>query len=149
MTERISKLYQDLYDGNPWLEVTLVGKLEGITAEKASRKLFPNWNSIWEIVNHLISWRLEVLKRLHGEITTSPEHNYFIPITDSSEAAWQETIARLHDSQSAWLDFLKNFSEADFDKIYPGNQLSYYEHVEGILQHDAYHLGQISLLAKN
>ena len=40
-------------------------------------------------------------------------------------------------------------SEKDFEKIYPGNQLNYYEHIHGIIHHDIYHLGQIVLLAKS
>ena len=34
------------------------------------------------------------------------------------------------------------------EKVYPNNGMSYYEHIQGIIQHDAYHLGQIVLLAK-
>ena len=44
--------------------------------------------------------------------------------------------------------FLENFNESQFDKIYPSNKMTYYEHIHGILQHDAYHLGQIVLLSK-
>ncbi|WP_235811010.1 DUF1572 domain-containing protein [Aequorivita aquimaris] len=38
--------------------------------------------------------------------------------------------------------------KADFEKEYPTNKHSYYKHIHGIIQHDAYHLGQIVLLAK-
>ena len=50
---------------------------------------------------------------------------------------------------SAAMDHVsKTFDESDFDKIYPSNKMSYYEHIHGIIQHDAYHLGQIVLLTK-
>ena len=41
-------------DGHPWIDVTLVGVLENIPAEKAQKRVLNNCNTIWEIVNHLI-----------------------------------------------------------------------------------------------
>jgi hypothetical protein len=43
---------------------------------------------------------------------------------------------------------LKSFPQAAFETVYPPNQMTWYEHIQGMLQHDAYHLGQIVLLAK-
>ena len=51
-------------------------------------------------------------------------------------------------SQQQWIEFLKTFSENDFDKVYKNNSMTYYENIQGIIQHDAYHLGQITLLSK-
>lgn len=147
-TERIASLLSNLYRGHPWLEVTLLETLQTISAKQASAKLFPNGNSIWEILNHLISWRFAVLQRVRGEITNTPENNYFEPQTDISEAAWLNTLKKLDDSQKEWILFLKGCNDGSLEKEYPGNGLTYYEHIHGILQHDAYHLGQIVLLAK-
>ncbi len=145
---RIQKLFKDLYDGSPWIDVTLMGKLRTLSAEQAQRKVFPGWNSIWQIVNHLAKWRLEVLRRVGGEVTVSPDDNYFGPLDDPSEDAWRNTLAELEKSQEQWTAFLENFPEQDLGKVYPGNQMTYYENILGIVQHDAYHLGQISLIAK-
>ena len=145
---RIQKLFEDLYHGNPWIEVTLMEKLHALPAEQAQKKILPGWNSIWQIVRHLASWRMEVLRRVNGQVTTSPDHNYFEPLEDVSEEAWQETLGHLKESQDQWIRFLETFPEEDLEQIYPGNQMTYYENILGIIQHDAYHLGQITLLAK-
>ena len=147
-TKRISKLFTDLYNGSPWIGVVIVPTLQKLTAKQAAKRIYKDWNTIWEITNHLISWRENVLRRVQGEVIRSPSHNYVVPVKDTSEAVWHTTLKRLEDSQNAWLDFLKKFKTADFDKIYPNNNMNYYEHVHGILQHDAYHLGQIVILSK-
>lgn len=147
-TNRSIKLFEDLYNGKPWIDVNLVNVLSPINAIQASKKIFPNCNSIWEITNHLISWRINVLQRVQGEIIKTPENNYFAPIQDTSENAWSEALNKLEKTQQQWIDFMKEFKEEDFGKIYSGNNMSYYEHIHGIIQHDAYHLGQIVLLAK-
>jgi uncharacterized damage-inducible protein DinB len=147
-TARIKKLIDDLYDGHPWLDVTLKSTLANISADQAYNKISQRWNSIWEIVNHMIEWRKAVLLRVQGNTPESPADNYFRPVTDHSDAAWQDTLARLAATQEAWTAFMDQFKEADFEKTYPSNGSSYYDHIQGIIQHDAYHLGQIVLLAK-
>jgi hypothetical protein len=89
-----------------------------------------------------------VLVRVQGNVITTPNNNYFSEIEEISETAWQQSLERLQNSQQQWITFLKHFDESDFDKIYPSNKMSYYEHIHGIIQHDAYHLGQIVLLTK-
>jgi uncharacterized damage-inducible protein DinB len=145
--ELIIKLFEDLFEGSPWIDVNIMGTLETITAEKAFKKGFTQ-NSIWEIVNHLINWRLNVLQRVQGKVIESPANNYFEPVTDHSQAAWEKTLENLKGSQIQWLDFLKTIRPDTFSKVYPANNMTYYEHIHGIIQHDAYHLGQITLLAK-
>lgn len=147
-TKRISKLLEAIYDGSPWIDVNLTETLENISAEQAAKKLSLKCNSIWEIVNHIISWRQNVLQRLQGAIIKTPGHNYFVPVKDISTTAWKKTLKDLKATQQQWTKFLGGFKEEDFEKVYPNNGLSYYEHIHGIIQHDAYHLGQISLLIK-
>ncbi len=147
-TERIAELFKNLFDGKPWLGETLMDTLQPLTAEEACKKLFPNFNSIWKIVNHIIEWRLNVLQRVQGAVIATPDHNYFLPIEDSSEVAWLQTLRKLAASQQEWLSFLQIMPEQNLANIYPNNQQTFYEHIHGLLQHDAYHLGQIRLLVK-
>ncbi|RUT69163.1 DinB family protein [Flavobacterium cupreum] len=146
--KRISNLYQSIYNGEPWLEVTLDDTLKNVSAEQAYRKINPNLNTIWEIVNHLIQWRRNILRRVQGETVTTPDHNYFVPVLDSSEAAWEQSLQSLAKSQELWSAFFEDFKDSDLEKIYPGNNQTYYEHIHGIIQHDVYHLGQIVILKK-
>jgi uncharacterized damage-inducible protein DinB len=127
----ITKLFKDLYNGDPWIGVNLVDSLKNIPLKNANKKI-GNHNSIWEILNHLIDWRFNVLE----------------PVKDESDEAWQATIKKLEDSQNKWTEFLERFDEKDLEKTYPSNGMNYYEHIHGIMQHDAYHLGQINLLIK-
>ncbi|HEY3250207.1 MAG TPA: DinB family protein [Ignavibacteria bacterium] len=148
-SEGISKLFEDLYNGKPWIDVSLAGTLGNISAKQAAKKISSESNSIWEIVNHLISWRQHILQRIQGSKINVAGDNYFAVINDTSESAWQDTLKRLEDSQKQWISFLKNFKETDFEIVNPNNNMTNYEHIHGIIQHDAYHLGQIVMLSKS
>lgn len=146
--QRIVSLFEKLYDGEPWIDVPIRGTLHRISAVQAAHRPLPNCNTIWEIVNHLIDWKKNVLQRVKGHITESPANNYISPIEDVSEEAWDETLKRFDAVQKEWTEFLKDIDTQSYDTVYPGNQWTYYEHILGVLQHDAYHLGQIVILAK-
>ena len=94
-TARIKKLIEDLYDGQPWLDVTILNTLRPLSAIQVATKISEKWNSIWQIVNHLVQWRFAVLERVKGNRSDSPADNYFWPITDTSENAWKKTLEKL------------------------------------------------------
>jgi uncharacterized damage-inducible protein DinB len=146
--QRITSLFEKLYNGDPWIDLNITSILSSINADGASRRVLSNCNTIWEITNHLISWRQNVLQRVEGNILKTPSHNYFVEVKDTSDRAWTDTLQKLELTQKLWLDFLKTVRVEDFEKLYPVNGMTYYEHIQGIIQHDAYHLGQIVLLAK-
>ena len=145
---RIRKLLEESYNGDPWLDVNLVDTLKKISAAVAAKKIHPQLNTIWEIVDHMIAWRQNVLERVKGNALQSPGDNYFRPVEDQSEIAWQDTMQVLKATQQEWLQFLEASDDALLEKIYAGYNSSYYKHIQGIIQHDVYHLGQIVLLAK-
>jgi uncharacterized damage-inducible protein DinB len=147
-SNRIADQFAKLFDGDAWIDVNIMSTLRPLSAHQAAAKFLGNMNSIWEIVNHLIGWREAILKKLRGENIASPENNFFEPIINSSDKAWQETLVRLKASQQKWVEMVETMNEDQVDEVLtPASQTKYYL-IEGILQHDAYHLGQIVLLKK-
>lgn len=144
----IIKLFKDLFEGNSWIDVNIMNTIKGLSSEEAATKVYNEFHTVWEIVNHMISWRLAVLERMQGKLSDEPPDNYFSEVADKSDTAWNETLIRLRETQLKWIKFLETFSEDQFTIEYPTNHMTYYEHIHGILQHDAYHLGQLTSLVK-
>ena len=144
--KRLKKIINDGYDGNPWLDVTVTDTLNDVSAERALKKIGDH-NSIWEIVNHMIEWREVLWKKVNGEKVFVTNTNFIEEISDSSEKQWKQTLKRVEKSQKNILSFLTKLKDLDYDKTYPNGHTSY-EHLLAIIQHDAYHLGQIVLLKK-
>lgn len=146
--ERIIALFENLFNGDPWIDVTIMATLQKLSGSQAAAKVLPGCNSIWEIVNHMISWRKNVLQRIQGKILTTPSHNYFEMVDDTSQDAWLKTLETFQQTQKEWIDYLEKLNIEVLQTKYPSNGMTYFEHIHGILQHDAYHLGQIVLLSK-
>lgn len=147
-TLRIRSLFEKQYDGAPWLGVNFTEKLALITPELAACKLSPDSNSIWEILNHIIGWREVVLQGIPQNGYKTPPHNYLQPIKNPTALEWEHTLVRLKDSQEDWLEFLTQMDKKIFEKPFGDKNYNHYELIIGILHHDIYHLGQISLLIK-
>ncbi len=145
-TKRIISLFEKLYEGNPWIDVNIAHTLRCISSQQASVRILDKSNTIWEIVNHMISWRLNVLKRISGRVIKTPDNNYFQPVTDKSGSAWLKTVEKYKDTEEKLIEMLKQFKAKNFSNTYSKNGLTYYEHIHGIIQHDAYHLGQIRFI---
>ncbi len=144
--KRIKKIISDQFNGNPWLDVNIVDTLQDLSAIEAAKKT-GNLNSIWQIVNHMIEWREVLWKKLNGETVYVNENNFFEEIKDPSETEWKQTLKRLEQSQENIMNFLSKEKDFDYAKVFSNGHTSY-EHLQAILQHDAYHLGQIVLLKK-
>ena len=147
-TKNLKELFEQLYDGEPWIDSNFMNTIGSLNAKQAAKRVSPKWNTIWEITNHIIDWRMHVVGRLEGDNSKVGNDNFFKPIKNKSEKAWQETLLRFAESQERWVAFLTQAKDKDLDVIHPNVSRSYSELFYAILLHDTYHLGQLVMLAK-
>jgi len=147
--ERIVELLQVSYNGAPWHGPSLMANLEGITAEQAVQKPIPNGHCVWEIVQHLNAWLNEVIGVLDGEqyAVLTPEQDW--PAISSDDVAWKTALDILDSSQSALCDAAGEVQEETLWESPEGQEFNYYWLLHGLVQHYAYHTGQIGLLKKS
>jgi uncharacterized damage-inducible protein DinB len=141
------KLLEDHFGGDPWIDVTIIGELNSLSAKKAAAKT-GSLNSIWEIVNHMISWRKALISRVKGKAVKYSENNFIDEVIDKSQAAWKNTISNFRKSQDDIISYLKKNDDKLLENVSPTSGYTYYELVMAILIHDSYHLGQIVLIKK-
>lgn len=145
--KRIKKLLGDHYNGVPWIDITIMGTLRSITAKQAAAKI-GGLNSIWQIVNHMISWRNALIARVKDKPVAYPNNNYIAEIKNTTPKAWKDTLKKFEKSQKSIISFLNKSKDPLLEKVSPTSGYSYYELVLAILQHDTYHIGQIVLIKK-
>ena len=143
------------HDGDPWHGTPVKAILAGVTHEQAARRPPNGGHSIWELVLHMTGWRREVARRATGEPAREPEAGDWPPVGDPTAARWQEARAALDASHRDLIAKVKQLSDDrmlqptnDSRNRELGTGVTYYELLHGIVQHDAYHAGQISILKK-
>ncbi|MCW9129967.1 DinB family protein [Bacillus paramycoides] len=107
-------------------------------------------NTIWENVNHLLTFKERLLSRLHQDDTfVAPQNNddtFVQGGPNDDDDAWQQTVKRTLHVHDALQSSLTSLQEAELDQ--PSPSLSVWQQYLNILLHDAYHTGQIVQLRK-
>lgn len=154
LREQLRKGYSD----DPWHGSATAEILRDVTAEEAAAHPILGTHSIWEIILHMAGWLNEVRRRLGGREPDMPEEGDWPEPDETSEAAWQRDRSRLDEAVKNLLDALSALREEDLDRLGGsiaeirnpalGTGVTHRAMVNGIIQHNAYHSGQIALLKK-
>lgn len=145
---RILDQLKRAYEGEAWHGPSVKEVLTSVTAAQAAAKPLPNAHSIWEIVQHIAFWERGSRRRLAGEVFKASLEEEWPAVTDTSEAAWQNSLATLERSQHELRQAVSGLTEARLRERVPGEPYSIYFMLHGVIQHDLYHAGQIAILKK-
>jgi uncharacterized damage-inducible protein DinB len=153
--ERIADELQREHDGDPWHGSPLMQILQGINADQATARPIAGAHSIWELVLHITAWKNEVRRRLSGAPAGEPEEGDWPAAGPSSAQAWRQALDRLESAHRGLVAGIRAlpegrlFEPTNDQRDRPlGSGVSYYVLLHGIVQHDAYHAGQIAILKK-
>ena len=151
---RLIDQFKRAHAGHPWHGSPLTAILKGVTASQAARKPPKGGHSIWELVLHVTNWRNEAAARATGQPAGLPAAGNWPRIGDPTPARWKAALAALGASHLNLVQVVRDMSDerllepTNDPRNRRGTGVSYYELLHGIVQHDAYHAGQIALLKK-
>ena len=152
---RLAEQVGAAFSGPAWHGASLDENLKGLTPEQAAARPVAEAHSIWELVLHLTAWTGEVTRRLGGAAPAAPAEGDWPAVGPVSPRAWTEALTRLRSAHEALAEAVRRYPpERWADRVGGerdaplGTGVSYAEMVQGLLQHDAYHGGQIGLLRK-
>jgi uncharacterized damage-inducible protein DinB len=137
------------FRGGAWHGPAVAETLGGVDAATAAAHPLPDAHSIWEIVHHLTVWTEVPRRRIDGEaIQNLPPERDWPPVADTSPAAWQAALAALEAAHKALHQRILDLADGQLDEPVVGSDPTVRGMLFGVLQHNAYHAGQIALLCK-
>jgi len=146
---RIARLLQQTFEGKPYYGPSVLGTLECVAADTAIERPCSSPHSIWDIAVHLTAELVYARALIEGTAEPWVEGETTWPaVSDTSEAAWQETIQELKRANRALVWAVKRLDNAILDQEPVGVRGPFYLTLHGTMQHSIYHAGQISLLAR-
>lgn len=151
----LARLLRKGYSNDPWHGPSTSDLLRGVSAEQAAAWPVAGAHTIWELVLHMDGWHAEALRRLEGHPPgMPPQGDWPPPPPDPSEATWQEARTSLEASLFRLCDRVERTSDDELAERVGqasrplGTGTTKAEMLIGILQHNAYHSGQVALLRK-
>ncbi|HYH55861.1 MAG TPA: DinB family protein [Anseongella sp.] len=135
--------FSNVYNGSPWYGKPVCEVLKGIQPAAAFARPAEKVHSIAELLAHMISWRQVLINSLEKNGKPKPkQHETFMTGTygDNEETMWQkmkETFDRQHQQITKLLSAATAAGKGGTLRL-----------INGVIQHDIYHLGQIAMLKK-
>lgn len=153
MNQEISRIVKSLtgnLTGKGWFGNNLKQQLEGVSAEKATKIPQNLSHSIAEIIVHMMAWRLFIIEKLNGnaEYEVWETDLDWVKIPQLNEPDWQNLQNQLAENQALLIKTIIEKAEDLFDTKVDGREYNFRLMLNGIVQHDIYHIGQISIVRK-
>ena len=143
------------FAGDAWYGPSLKDALAGVSIEQAAARPLPDAHSIWEIVLHVAAWEGAVRTRLETGLVDLPSEGDWPTVTNTTEQGWRDTLTRLERGNRELSETVAKLSEDRLEQTLGGERdrptgggVSVYTTLHGIVQHTAYHTGQIALFKK-
>lgn len=150
--DRIRNQFERAFNGGAWHGPSVRELLNGVTADQAAAHPIPGAHSIWELTLHIAAWEDARRRRLEGDPAQLSDDENFPPITDTSEAAWEEAKRKLLKLHNQLLVAITATEDARLDQpIIDSAETTFnsvYVTLHGGVQHSLYHAGQIAVLKK-
>ena len=138
------------YEGQPWYGSSFK-KIIGDISAKEALAVPGNGQSIVRLLCHMNKWRRSLTVRLQGNTEfrasdTDPDN--WPPLNSLNEEVWEKAKDEFDQLQEILIEELGKREDAFLETPFiPEKEKYIYRYlITGVIQHDIYHLGQISTL---
>jgi len=151
---RLADQLERAHRGGAWHGPAFAEVLTGLGGMEAAERLIPGAHTAWEIVDHVSTWLDVCRRRIGGEPmhAVTDEEDWPAQSTGQSAAesedAWRRDLATLEDRFGRLHAAVGGLDDAQLDEPVAGSDPTVRGLILGIIQHHAYHGGQITLLRK-
>lgn len=140
---RVKIQLSEFYNGSSWVTENFRTKVLSLESDYVSTKIPGHSHSVEQLVAHMASWRNFVVQKLTG--------NSDFDITDNSaqdwpDNEWKTARAEFESCHENLLTAIENFPIDRWTATVPGRKYSFLFMINGIVEHDYYHYGQIGSL---
>ena len=138
---------QAAYDGEPWYGPSLQSLIGRLPARRLHQRPVPGAHSAAELLAHISFWKEIVVRRLDGDpVRDANDHDW--PALDPKDATLAALRRRIDAAHKALIARTTALTDGELDRRIAGTSTTRYEILQGVLQHDIYHAGQLALLAR-
>jgi uncharacterized damage-inducible protein DinB len=135
------------FRGGAWHGPAIREALMNIDATTAERRPGDSPHTIVEHIRHITFWLNAAYQRIIGETEVDPEADW-LEEEKMTEKAWTQVIADLEKAHTKLYTALLDLDDDRLDEALVGIDPTVRGLLLGVLQHNAYHTGQIIQIAR-
>jgi uncharacterized damage-inducible protein DinB len=146
VAQLIATHLQEAFAGNNWSEVNVKDTLDGITYPEAVMVTSASSNTIAALLYHMTFYNRAITQRLQGIEPEISAANGFDLQPISSEHDWEQLKKNAFDTVNELARAIRHFPDERLEEENPKGKGSFYKKLQGVIEHNYYHLGQIVIL---
>jgi uncharacterized damage-inducible protein DinB len=149
LIKNLIRQLNEIQEGSLWFDQCFKEKIGQLSEDEAFIRPISQIHSVAEHISHIIEWRKECILRFEGKRTdlmNSPEDwkdNHTL-----RNIGWNNLKNLFFESTVTLIKILENEDDSFLEKIFLDTDYNFHYLIEGIIQHDLYHLGQIGITIK-
>ena len=146
LTNQLASHMRAVYFGGNWTAVSLKDKLSDVTWQQATQQVGA-FHSIATLVYHMNYFVGAVLKVLRGgPLDAKDKYSFDLPLIESQED-WERLLNQTWTDAEQLASLIEQMPEGQLWQDFSENKYgNYFRNLQGIIEHNHYHLGQIALM---
>ena len=149
LIKNIIRQLSEIQDGSLWFDQCFKGKIDTLSDAEALTRPIPQVHSVAEHISHILEWRKECLLRFKGQKTdlmnSADDWKDTIAL---SKIGWTNLKNLFYESTVTLINALEKQDDTYLETRFLDTDYNFHYLIEGIIQHDLYHLGQIGITIK-
>lgn len=144
--ERIIEQHRRMVHGDAWHGPSLLQSLAGVDAAGATKRTDVCVHSIWQIALHTLHWQRVACRKVGGDLAPPADHQNWRTVEDASDEAWRAALRDVEKCSDEFRESIASLDDAALERPIDGEPNSPYVLLHGVIEHTAYHIGQICLI---
>lgn len=146
----IAEQLKDAYGGQPWFGRSIKEILDEIDEATVFEKP-SSQHSILELLWHMITWKEFTISRLRKDNQTPIQYfekNDWRKLDHSNKTLWEEGLQKFAQLHNELVEIIQQQKDEILSQKVADRNYDFRKLLNGIKEHDIYHLGQIAYLKK-
>ncbi len=147
LTGQIAKHLRELHFGGNWTWSYLKEHLDVVDWQQATTQVY-SFNTIATLVYHMNYYLNAVSNRVQGKPLDSKHELSFDHPPIASQQDWENLLDKTWTDAENFAKLIEEMPESKLWENISDKYGNYYRNIQGVIEHNHYHLGQIVLLKK-
>ena len=148
LTGQIARQLREVHFGGNWTSVNLKENLKDTTWQQATTQVY-SFNTIVALVYHMNYFVRAVSKVLRGEPLDAHDKYSFDHPPVLSQKDWEKLLGKTWKDAESFASLVEQLPENKLWEVFSDEKYgNYYRNIQGVIEHNHYHLGQVVLIKK-
>lgn len=141
--------FRDVVEGEPWYGDSAVRKLDGLEIQEATASPGSLERSVSQLVAHMTAYHNYLLAKIAGDT------GYKLVVDSEDDwrplekvADWEKVYRGFRDTYARIVEELAQRHDSWLDTSVPGREYSFRFLINGLIEHNVYHTGQIGIILR-